>query len=506
MRLGTRAVVLGGSVAGLCAAGALAPHFDEVLVVERDTLPPDAQHRRGVPQSKHPHFLLNSGRRAMERLFPGYEAALIEAGGLHLMPSMAAAHCEGSGWVPRRASSMTMIYGSRILIERVLRDKVRALQNVTVHEGASACGIDTTHAGLPDGRVAGVWVSDGTAEGGQRLIRADLVVDALGRGSSVTDWLRQAGWPEVPVRTLDANVTYTSRWYQKPAPSRLPEDWWWQQLSVMPATDTEPHAPEHDFLCQVFPIEYDRVIVTMGSWGHEMPRRNGEFVDAAQKTRAPAFARAMHQCEPLSDVFLTRATGNKWRRFDLLDDAPIGLVAIGDAICAFNPLYAQGMSSAGRSAVLLAEKLSSATSLDREFFRSYLDEQRESLNVAWSLALARDQGYDHATGTETAPRWRQRLVGRMSWPIFNLISATAREDAVVERHFTQVFNLDESIGEMSRDPRVLFGLVRYALKRAFGRTVLPAGFDYRLDPPAHDHTTGRVPDSAAPGIGPALSR
>jgi hypothetical protein len=48
-----------------------------------------------VPQGKHPHFLLNSGRRAMEQLFPGFEDALIEAGGLHLMPSMAASHCEG---------------------------------------------------------------------------------------------------------------------------------------------------------------------------------------------------------------------------------------------------------------------------------------------------------------------------------------------------------------------------------------------------------------------------
>ena len=38
--LGRTAVVLGGSVAGLCAAGALAPHFDEVLVLERDELPP----------------------------------------------------------------------------------------------------------------------------------------------------------------------------------------------------------------------------------------------------------------------------------------------------------------------------------------------------------------------------------------------------------------------------------------------------------------------------------
>ena len=51
MKLGNTAVVLGGSAAGLCTAGALAPYFDRVLVLERDELPAEAEHRRGVPQS-----------------------------------------------------------------------------------------------------------------------------------------------------------------------------------------------------------------------------------------------------------------------------------------------------------------------------------------------------------------------------------------------------------------------------------------------------------------------
>src|SRR5688500_783138 len=159
MSLGRTAVVLGGSIAGLCAAGALAPHFDEVLVLERDELPPDAEHRRGVPQSKHPHFLLNSGRRAINDLFPSFEDDLIAAGGLHLVASMDTAYLEGPGWAPRKQGSLTMVYGSRILIERVLRDRVRLLPNVTIREGVSVSGIDTTGGGTPDGRVTGVHYS-----------------------------------------------------------------------------------------------------------------------------------------------------------------------------------------------------------------------------------------------------------------------------------------------------------------------------------------------------------
>ena len=219
MGLGRTAVVLGGSIAGLCAAGALAPHFDEVLVLERDELPADAEHRRGVPQSKHPHFLLNSGRRAISDLFPGFEDDLIAAGGLHLMPSMDAAYLERTGWASRKKSSMTMVYSSRILIERVLRDKVRRLSNITIREGVSVRGIETTAGGTPHGRVTGVTFS--TATDGDEQVDADLVVDAMGRGSSVSDWLVAAGWAGTaradPRRQGDLHVALV-----RPARSRRP--------------------------------------------------------------------------------------------------------------------------------------------------------------------------------------------------------------------------------------------------------------------------------------------
>jgi flavin-dependent dehydrogenase len=59
---GDRAVVLGGSVAGLLAARVLADAYAEVIVVERDQLPSAAAHRRGAPQSRHIHGLLARGR------------------------------------------------------------------------------------------------------------------------------------------------------------------------------------------------------------------------------------------------------------------------------------------------------------------------------------------------------------------------------------------------------------------------------------------------------------
>lgn len=485
MTLGKKAVVLGGSMAGLCAAGALAPHFEEVLVLERDELPEDAEHRRGVPQSKHPHFLLNSGRRAIGELFPGFEDDLIAAGGLHLVASMDTAYLEGPGWAPRKQGTMTMVYSSRILIERVLRDKVRKLSNISIREGVSVRGLETE--GSP-GRVTGVTSS--AADGVEERIEADLVVDALGRGSSVSDWLVGAGWPEVPVMTLDAKVTYTSRWYDLPAPADRPDAWWWQHMVVMPTQDKGEHPPEHEFLVNFFPIEGNRSIACMGSWGIDMHRNAEDFVASAERVRTPKFAEAMAACEPTSEVHLTRSTGNKWRRYDRLPTAPQGIVFIGDAICGFNPFYAQGISAASGSALLLRDALAMADRLDQKFFERFLRDQRKGLKVPWGMAMARDKGYECATGTEVLPAWQRKILASMTWPMFNLITGAAREDAVIDDHFARVFNLDESLADMMKRPRVLGGLLRYKVNSVLGRQKIPFGFDAAQDPPGTDWTPG----------------
>ena len=73
------AVVVGGSMAGLCAARVLADRFDRVVVIDRDTLPEGPDARGQVPQGRHPHLLLPAGAWLLERWFPGI-AEELEAG------------------------------------------------------------------------------------------------------------------------------------------------------------------------------------------------------------------------------------------------------------------------------------------------------------------------------------------------------------------------------------------------------------------------------------------
>ena len=58
---GDRAIVMGGSMAGLAAARVLSDHYREVVLVERDRFGGVSEHRRGVPQGRHMHGLLPVG-------------------------------------------------------------------------------------------------------------------------------------------------------------------------------------------------------------------------------------------------------------------------------------------------------------------------------------------------------------------------------------------------------------------------------------------------------------
>jgi hypothetical protein len=106
------------------------------------------------------------------------------------------------------------------------------------------------------------------------------------------------------------------------------------------------------------------------------------------------------------------------------------------------------------------------------------------------MAMARDRGYACATGTEALPAWQQRILGSMTWPMFNLITGAAREDPVIDDHFARVFNMEESLSRMMTNPRVLAGFVRFKVNSALGRLTFPFGFDAQQDPPGTDWTPG----------------
>src|SRR5215468_6803792 len=139
--IGKQAVVIGAGMGGLAAAGALADHFEQVIVLERDTLPSESAHRAGTPQARHVHGLLLSGQRALSELFPGFEEDLARAGAVRLKVGFDV-RVERPGYdpFPRRDLGWFGYSASRPAIEHTVRHRVeghaniRLCQRCRVHE------------------------------------------------------------------------------------------------------------------------------------------------------------------------------------------------------------------------------------------------------------------------------------------------------------------------------------------------------------------------------------
>src|SRR5215831_10203724 len=132
---GGRAVVIGGSIAGLAAAGALARHFARVTLLERDEYPDLPGARKGTPQARHVHVLLKQGEAALERLFPGFFAELESRGGQRVDTSGDARWFYFGGWKARFKSGIEMVSQSRPLLEWSLRRRVAALTSTELVAG-----------------------------------------------------------------------------------------------------------------------------------------------------------------------------------------------------------------------------------------------------------------------------------------------------------------------------------------------------------------------------------
>ena len=431
-------------MAGLSAASALGRHFEEVVVLERDVLPSTSTHRAGVPQAHHSHALLASGQASLDRLFPGFLDRLASLEVPVLDYGRDVAMLTASRWLPPQTSGVDVLFASRVAIEGVARSLLARRSNVRIVERARVEGL-ITRPGRRS-RVGGLRTSCGD-------LSADLVVVADGRRTRAPRWLRDAGLQQPPESIVDASIRYRTRWYDARSAPRHS----WRALLI------HPRIPEQR-AASLFPCEGGRWIVTIVSIGPSTPspRCDGEFEEALAALPSPAIAQALKDARPASRIFGIQAMPSILRHWDRLDIP--GFLAIGDAVCAPNPIYSQGMTLAALSSERLDEWLGASRSAGLEP-RSFLRRQARLLADPWKLAIGADFRFPDTTG----PRpWAIGAINRFVDEVYE----ASGDWAHVARTFHEVLNVQRAPAALF-SPGVVGTVARQVLAR--GRRAEPAG-------------------------------
>ena len=362
------AIVIGGSIAGLLAAGVLAKHYTKVSLIDADKFSDSEAPRKGVPQGNHAHGILRNGWEQMKSVFPNLEERVSAAGALWLDVGMDLKwHYFGVKRATFESAGKTPFIG-RPILENLIFKEVEGLSNVECLPSTFVeAYVGNTEV------VRGVKLRDGDE------MLANLVVDASGRGSRTPKWLQKLGCDEPETLSIPANVSYATCEFTPPT-----RDFDWRVLYITPQ-------PPHGGSGVVFPRGDGSWLVTLtGRNLKQQPRTNDEFVEYAKSLANDEIHEALKGADPLCEIRNYRFSKSLRRLYEKVE-MPAGLIVVGDAVCSFNPVFGQGMTVCAMEAVHLGEVLS--TNSGDDWQQSFQKEITQYIDVAWEMVEVEDLRY-----------------------------------------------------------------------------------------------------------------
>ncbi len=420
------AVIIGGSIAGLAAARVLSDYFDRITIIERDHPSEDDDFRSGVPQNRQPHALLKRGLVELEGLFPGFSADWAAAGAVLVDFGKDVDWFSFGRWRPRYEPGLQSYSSSRPLLEGTVRRRLVNNAKICFVYETEVIGLAATPKGE---RATGVIIRSRDGHQVEDILEADLIVDASGRASHTSEWLVSLGYARPKTTVINSFPGYASRIYERPQG---------MEASMM---YIQPTPPDHKRGAILLPLEGNRIHACLIGMAKDYPPTDDAgFLSFLQTLPEKRMYDVLKDAKPLSPVVGYRRAENVLHHYGQQECWPENFVALGDAVCGFNPVYGQGMTVAVLGALKLQERLrlqrQTSDGLDG-LAAGFQKELGKVVDFAWQLATGEDMRWLPITEGCSTPNFATSM--RLNF-MKKVMVASTKEPLVAEA-FYRVMNM-----------------------------------------------------------------
>ena len=439
------AIIIGASIAGLLTARVLAPHFKEVLILERDSLPEQAVYRTGTAQAQHAHILLRRGLLGLETLLPGYTQNLLDAGAVMTNASRDWYNFFPMGAFPNFDSDYEFICASRPLIEHTLRNTLlKQFSNVTIRE---QCIVNSVQFSAEHAPLLIFTERENKAE--ELRLTADLIADASGRNSHTPTWLQQQGYGKTRTTQVKPWLGYSTRLYNK---TTLPPG---IRAAIIMAKD--PHITRGGVL---FPIEKGQYICTLYGFSKDYPPTDEPgFTNYAKSLRSEIIYNALSEANPLTSPKAFVKNECAYHHFAEHKRWPHGFLVMGDAVCSFNPIYGQGITSSVMAAQSLQKLLINGRPENSHWSKTAQRKIVKSYQYPWMIATNEDLRWPKTEGSSGG------LLVSVMHHFTNWIGLVATRNSAIAYTYIQVLHMTSTPAALLT-PSSLMRLLQDGLRQA----------------------------------------
>lgn len=381
-----KAIVMGGSIAGILSARVLSDFFDEVIIIEKDKQSSFFEKRKSVPQGAHLHVVLDGGLKIFDEFFPNFSKYLEAKGSILVDSQNDVAWYHFGVWKTRYKSSLKASFQSRPFLEYHLRNKLfEQCSNVKMIDSSNIVGIEYRST---DNRIIGVKIEN-------NIIYGDFIVDATGRTSLSYKWLEECGIEIPKEERIKIGMGYTSMLF-RPNDKYL-NGYNWNALFVY------PYAPNNTKYGAVIPIEKDKIgkrymVALSGALNDHAQRDKNGFLNHAKLLANDEIYHFIKQSTPISEFSYFKSPENIRRYYEKLQNPPHGIIAIGDTITVVNPIYGQGMTVIALEAKALQKSLQKGL---KNIEKRYYKKITPIINIAWDVTSGEDLRYQQVKGNRS---------------------------------------------------------------------------------------------------------